>query len=67
MVKVSKVKNMQPMYGLYKKKFTRPSMYMQEDILDIAKAIAESEDDIKNGRVYDGEEILKGLRMEYGY
>lgn len=67
MIKVLNSKTVHPMYTLYKRKFTRPSMYMQADMLDFAKAIAASEDDIKNGRLYDGEQVLKELRREYGY
>ena len=66
MVKVLNSKVMQPMY-LYKRKFTRPSMYMQADMLDFAKAIAASEDDIRNGRVIPAEEVFKELRQLYGY
>lgn len=67
MVKVLNEKTLYLMYGLYKRKFTRPSMYMQADILDIAKAIAASEDDIRNGRVIPAEEVFKELRALYGY
>ena len=67
MVKVLNEKTLYPMYGLYKRKFTRPSMYMQADILDIAKAIAASEDDIRNGRVIPAKEVFEELRALYGY
>ncbi len=62
-----KVMNLQPRYGLRNKIFVRPNMMLEEDILSIVRAIRESEDDIKNGRVYDGIEALKELRKKYGY
>lgn len=67
MIKVLNSKTVHPMYTLYKRKFTRPSMYMQADMLDFAKAIAASEDDIKNGRLIPAEEVFKELRELYGY
>ncbi|MCI9286419.1 MAG: hypothetical protein HFJ57_00250 [Clostridia bacterium] len=62
-----KVTNLQPIYGLRKKTFVRPNMMLEEDILSIVRAIRASEDDIRNGRVYDGIEVLKELREQYGY
>lgn len=62
-----KVTNLQPKYGLRKKIFVRPNMMLEEDILSIVRAIRASEDDIRNGRVYDGIQVLKELREQYGY
>ena len=42
-------------------------MMLEEDILSIVMAIRKSEDDIRNGRVYDGIEVLKERRKKYGY
>ncbi len=67
MIKVLDKKALHPMYRLYKKTFVRPSMYLQADCISIARALSASERDIKNGRVYDGEEVLKELRKKYGF
>lgn len=61
-----RTKSLQPKY-LIGTKYTRPNMMLEEDILSIVRAIRESEDDIRNGRVYDGIEVLKELRKKYGY
>lgn len=62
-----KVMNLQPRYGLRKKVFVRPNMMLEEDVLSIVRAIRESEDDIKNGRLVPAEEVFKELKDRYGY
>lgn len=62
-----KVATIQPRYDLRKKTFVRPNMMLEEDALSIIRAIRKSEDDIKNGRVYDGKKILEELRKKYEY
>lgn len=64
MVRVAKL---QPRYGLEKKVFIRPNMRLQEDCLNIIRAIRKSEEDIKNGRVIPAEEVFKELREKYEY
>lgn len=61
-----RTKSLQPKY-LIGTKYTRPNMMLEEDILSIVRAIRESEDDIKNGRLIPAEEVFKELREKYGY
>lgn len=58
--------SLQPKY-LIGTKYTRPNMMLEEDILSIVRAIRESEDDIRNGRLIPAEEVFKDLREKYGY
>lgn len=61
-----RTRNLQPKY-LISTKYTRPNMMLEEDILSIVKAIRESEDDIRNGRLISAEEVFKELKEKYGY
>lgn len=61
-----RTKSLQPKY-LIGTKYTRPNMMLEEDILSIVRAIRESEDDIRNGRLILAEEVFKELRKKYGY
>ena len=61
-----RTKSLQPKY-LIGTKYTRPNMMLEEDILSIVRAIRESEDDIRNGRLIPAEEVFKELREKYGY
>lgn len=61
-----RTKSLQPKY-LIGTKYTRPNMMLEEDILSIVRAIRESEDDIRNGRLIPAEELFKELREKYGY
>lgn len=61
-----RTRSLQPKY-LVGTKYTRHNMMLEEDILSIVRAIKESEDDIRNGRLYDGIEALKELRKKYEY
>lgn len=61
-----KTRSLQPKY-IVGTKYTRPNMMLEEDILSIVRAIRESEDDIRNGRLIPAEEVFKELREKYGY
>lgn len=61
-----RIKSLQAKY-LIGTKYTRPNMMLEEDILSIVRAIRESEDDIRNGRLIPAEEVFKELREKYGY
>ncbi len=61
-----RTKSLQPKY-IIGTKYTRPNMMLEEDILSIVRAIRESEDDIRNGRLIPAEEVFKELREKYGY
>ena len=61
-----RTKSLQPKY-IVDTKYTRPNMMLEEDILSIVRAIRESEDDIRNGRLIPAEEVFKELREKYGY
>lgn len=65
MIKQISVKNIKQINDMKLKVFKNNS----EDIYDnsVKRAIRESEEDIKKGRVYDGIEVLKELRSKYGY
>ena len=61
-----KTRNLQPKY-IVGTKYTRPNMMLEEDMLSIVRAIKESEDDIRNGRIIPAEEVFKELKEQYGY
>ena len=61
-----RTKSLQPKY-IIGTKYTRLNMMLEEDILSIVRAIRESEDDIRNGRLIPAEEVFKELREKYGY
>lgn len=61
-----RTRSLQPKY-IVGTKYTRPNMMLEEDVLSIVRAIRESEEDIRNGRVIPAEEVFKELRRKYGY